>query len=416
MTDNIQDRLDCAIVGGGIHGTYLANRLLEESPLGPANVAIFDPHEQLLESFRRKARRCGMETLRSTFVHHVGTDSFGLESFAERHGRTDELVETVDYPPRPSLDLFLAYADEVIASAGLDSCHRQCRVESICPTEEGGFVMETANETVVADSCVLAIGHGGRYSRPDWAQGLDDAVHVWGGFDPERSVDRTLIIGGGITAGQLVCTLSESETVGLVTRHALEWEVSEAAPPWINWSRIESELHAHPPGSKERLEVATNARNDASMPPYMYAKLDTRIDEGALVIENGEIATAERQDGGIALSIRHGRDLVGDRVVFATGFEPVFDHPFVEQIAEDCSLARGHAGMALLDDETLAWRHEEGELSNLFVTGALALGTVGPYAPNIPGARRAADRIVPALTGSRERDERTLAKTPTESD
>jgi len=397
------ERFGCAIIGGGIHGTYLANRLVEDTQFGPADIVIFDPHEQLLESFRRKARRCGMETLRSTFVHHVGTEAFGLERFAEEYDRTDELVSTIDYPPRPSLALFLDYADEVIATSGLDTCHRRTHVDAIHPTDMDRLTLETVDGTAVADTCVLAMGHGGRHTRPNWAQGLDDVVHVWGEFDPARTVDRTLIVGGGITAGQLACTLSESETAGLVSRHALDWQVSEAAPPWINWSRIESELHTHPPGSKPRLVGARDARNDASMPPYLYAKLDERIDDGALVIESGDIETAERQGDEIALSIRHGRDLVGDRVVLATGFEPVFDHPFVDRIAQECSLARGYAGMPLLDDETLAWRQESGGPSNLFVTGALALGTVGPYAPNIPGARRAADRIVPAIATQLER-------------
>lgn len=426
MTTNTQgsDRIDCAIVGGGIHGTYLANRLLAESSLSHSNIAIFDPNARLLDSFRRKARRCGMETLRSSFVHHIGTEPFGLERFATHHDRTDELVPTVDYPPRPSLDLFLDYAEEVIAANDLDTCHRRTSVEAIHPaiaddphlTKGDRLALETVDGRVVADTCVLAMGHGGQYTRPEWAEGLHDVVHVWGEFDPARSTDRTLIVGGGITAGQLACTLSESETVGLVSRHALDWNLSEAPPPWLNWSRIEAELHTHPPGSNARLDVARNARNDSSMPPYLYEELDSRIDDEDLVIESGNIEAAEHQDDGITLSIRHGRDLVGDRVVLATGFEPVFEHPFVDHVAGACSLARGHAGMPLLDDETLAWQQEGGQLSNLFVTGALALGTVGPYAPNIPGARRAADRIVPAIADSRDREDLAAARTPTESD
>ena len=54
--------------------------------------------------------------------------------------------------------------------------------------------------------------------------------------------------------------------------------------------------------------------------------------------------------------------------------------------------------MPVLGDDTLAWQRDDSGFVPLYVSGTLALGTVGPYAPNIPGARRAGDRIVAAIT------------------
>lgn len=89
------------IVGGGIHGTCLANYLLTEGEYTRDEIRILDPREELLASFAKKARQCGMETLRSTFVHHIDTESFSLESLAEGHHRAHELVSTENHPDRP---------------------------------------------------------------------------------------------------------------------------------------------------------------------------------------------------------------------------------------------------------------------------------------------------------------------------
>ncbi|WP_293033056.1 FAD/NAD(P)-binding protein [Natronococcus sp.] len=397
-TGNPTRKFGCTIVGGGIHGTYLAQRLLEDSPFDRSDILIVDPHDRLLASFREKARACSMEALRSTFVHHVGTEPFGLESFAEANDREDELVSTVDYPPRPSLDLFLDYADYVIDRKDLGSLHRRAAVDTIYELPgETGLRLETTVGPIDTDHCVLAIGHGGRYRWPDWAAGLDGVEHVWEGFDPDASANRTIVVGGGITAAQLACELSETESVALLSRHPLEWEVSEADPPWINWSHIEEHLHEHLPGSSDRFEVISDARNAATVPPYLYQEFENRIDEGELTLAQGAVGSATVEDGSVRLSLDHGLQLLGDRVVLATGFEPVFDHPFVDRIGDELELPRGYRGMPVLDDETLAWQCEDGRSVPLYVSGALALGTVGPYAPNIPGARRAGDRIATAI-------------------
>ncbi len=398
--------LECAIVGGGIHGTILAQRLLEETPLEQSALAIFDPHDRLLESFRRKGRACGMDTLRSTFVHHVGTEAFGLERFAEAASREDEFVETVDYPPRPSLELFLDHATSVIDRTDLESVHLQASVGRITERKTGDLRLETTAGPVDARRCVLAIGHGDRYRWPEWARSLEHTAHVWDGFDPTAAVDRTIVVGSGITAVRLACSLSETQSVTLLTRRPLEWEVAEADPPWITWSHIEEQLHHLPPGSAARLEVVDAARHTATVPPYLYSELESQLESGRLAIEQGEIREATADDTSVELTLEHHARLDGDRIVLATGFEPPFDHPFVEGIVADLELEQGHAEMPVLEDETLAWRRIDGTASPLYVSGALALGTVGPYAPNIPGARRTGDRITRAISSAMAGDER----------
>ncbi|AGB36333.1 FAD/NAD(P)-binding protein [Natronococcus occultus] len=383
---------ECVIVGGGIHGTNLAQRLLEDVALEREDVRIVDPNERLLASFRRKARACEMDAMRSTFVHHVGTEPFGLENFAEARGREEELLPTPGYPRRPSLSLFLDYADRVIERKELRSLHRRATVDTIA--EDGdGLVLETDAGPIRTRSCVLAIGHGGRYRTPDWATGVDRLTHVWDGFDPDRRTEGTIVVGGGVTAAQLATCLADREPVTLLSRRELEDAAIEADPQWINWSHIERELHRHPPGSRRRLEVVREARNDATVPPTLLDRLEDAVDAGELRTRVGDVASARAVDGEVRLLLADGGCCSANRIVLATGFDPVFDHPFVDRVATTLDLERGHRGMPVLDDGTLAWRREDGSRSPVFVTGALAAGTVGPFAGNVAGARRAADRL-----------------------
>ena len=387
----------CAIVGGGVHGVHLAARLLDETSLDRREIVILDPNDRLLASFRRKAYACGMETLRSTYVQHVGTEPFGLESFAEARGREDELRPTVDYPDRPTRPLFLDHADHVIETNGLDTLHRQSAVERVERRVGGGFRLKTSTGGVDTAACALAIGHGDRYELPSWAEGVEHAAHVWDGFDPDATADHTVVVGGGITAVQLACTLSQDASVTMVSRHPLEWEVSEADPPWLNWNHVEREIHRYPRASKARLDAVRDARNSATVPPTRYDTLEERIDVGRLRIVEGDVTDATARGGGVALGLEDGEVIETDRVVCATGFEPVHRHPFVESLAADLDLARGYRGLPVLRDATLAWETVDGEALPLYVSGTLALATVGPYAPNIPGAKRAADRITSAI-------------------
>jgi len=382
------------IVGGGVHGTCVARALREQGHTS-ADIAVVDPNDGLLASFRRKARACAMPALRSSFVQHLGSDPLGLQEFAVERGRETELVGTVDYPARPSLSLFLDHAESVIERWSLDSVHRQATVEGIERDSEC-YRVDTTTGPIWADNTVLAIGQGGRYRYPDWA-GTDGIVHVWDGFDP--SVDgETIVVGGGITAAHLACTLPERGSVTLLSRHPLDWEIAEAAPPWVTWSHIEATLHSKPAGSKARFETVQSARHSPTIPPYLYHDLDTHLGEETLTLEQGTVSRA-RNNSELSLALVRNEQLTADRVVLATGFEPVFDHPFVDRVADTLGLRRGYRGMPVLDDHTLAWEVTGGTPPQLYVTGALASGTVGPLAANLAGARRASERIGDAIEG-----------------
>lgn len=386
----LDSRVEWLIVGGGIHGTYVVRELLEAG-VPRSELAVLDSHGELLAAFRKQARACGMETLRSNYVQHVGPSSFGLELFAEARQREDELVPTRHSQVRPTLDLFLDYADHVIDRFELADLVCERTVTGI--SREDGLVVETTKGQVRAERVVLAIGPGTRYRRPDWA-GAAGVEHVWDDLRPptERiGVDETVwVVGGGITAAQFATTIADRAAVTLCTRHPLQTALREADPRWLNWQYIARELHSLPPGSAARYDRLQEARNDGTIPPY----LKTELDRSAVTVHHDEITDVFETGDELLVTCARESGSPVDRIVLATGFEPVFGHSFVRQLGSSLSLARGYRGMPILDDGTLAWQTQEGTDSNVLVTGKLAAGSVGAFAGNIPGARRAAERLV----------------------
>ena len=397
----VRDTVEWLVVGGGIHGAYITRELLEAG-VPQEDIVVVDSHGELLASFRQKARACGMETLRSNYVQHIGPNPFGLQRFAEARNREEELASTRNSQPRPTVALFLDYADHVIERFELDRVVCERTVTGI--ERDGSLVVDTTAGTIRAERVVLAIGHGGRYRRPPWGRNVPRVEHVWDNTaHPTGTVNEgetVWVIGGGITAGQVATTIADCvERVTICTRHPLRKALREADPRWLNWNYIEDQLHSLPAGSSARLDRLKRARNDGTMPPYLLRELESLSN---ITVRQDSIDTVIRERDGLLVAPRQSRCENVDRVVLATGFEPIFEHPFVRSVVNSLSLACGHRNVPVLDDETLAWRTETGECSPVLVTGALAAGTVGPFAGNIPGARRASERIVGEyVTGNR---------------
>lgn len=393
---------DFVIIGGGVHGTYVASQLLQGTSVEHDSIRIVDPNPVLLESFARKARRCGMEALRSTFVHHIATKPFSLRDYAEEHEREDEIIATENHPERPSLALFVDHARSVVDRHELSSVHRRARVLDV--TDEDDLLrVETEEGSLLTRRCVLAIGSGGQLSWPEWATPGDPSVwHVWqSGFDPNAFVDdQVIVVGGGITAAQVACQLATRTSVTLLSRHPLRESLIEASPRWINWRYMGKHLHTLPAGSRKRHERVCEARNDGTIPPYVMERLAELRDHDELVIKQGEITDVVQDERGQTVRFRDGSTRSGVQVVLATGFESPYSHPLVQQIGAELELETGYRGMPVLDDDTLEWRQENSGRSGVFVTGVLAQGTVGPLARNIIGARRAAERIIEAQPSS----------------
>lgn len=414
------DEPSYAVVGGGLHGVCVAAHL-RAAGVETDRLTIYDPHPELLAVFADRAKRCGTRTLRSSIDHHVGATTT-LASFAADRDRELELVSTTDYPRRPTLGLFLDHAHHVVTRHDLDACHVRAAVTGV--TRDGGgerYGLNTTAGAATADRIVLAVGLDAGLSYPAWARSLPaDApvTHVWAdGPTPANLAarpGRTVVVGGGVTAGQLACRLATgsvpadhragagAEGVTLLCRRPLRVQQAEAPSAWTAYDHLAETLHTLPPGGRERHRLLQQARADGTVPPYVRVRLRKARDEGRLVGRVGEATAATATDDGVRLELADGDSLSAGAVVLATGLEPVASHPLLARFAETLGLACGVENYPIPCDRTLAWRRTNGDRSRVFVTGAAATTALGPLAPNLAGARLAADRLQ-SLVAARRR-------------
>jgi len=386
------------IIGGGVHGTHLAIRLLNAGVVDHKRLRICDPNG-LLANLRRRCQQCGMAELRSPFVHHIGTDPFSLREFAKQRGRRDELIASEIGGDRPTVSLFFDHAEWVCRQHNLSSLVEKTRATAI--TEGDDHVdVETPNGRHITRWCLLAVGHR-RLNRPAWATELPSTApvdHVWDeGFDPTEieSTATVGIVGGGITAAKCATTLAQpGREVRLVARSPFQVELREAGSDWMHFSRVVDRLHELPPASRARAERVADARYSGAMPPHVFRRLRQAIEASRVDLDRTEITAASNAGGTVVVSCEDGTARCLDQIVCATGFGSPYEGPLFEQLRSETALAVGYRNAPLLDDETLRWRREDGTLSRVAVSGAAAQQVLGPFSRNIIGARRAGDCIV----------------------
>lgn len=248
MTDT-----EVTIIGGGVHGTHLAMRLLNAGIVNRERLRICEPNG-LLANLRQQCQQCGMTEFRSPLVHHIATDPFSLQAFARERDRTDELIPTDTGGDRPTVSLFFDHADWVCRQHDLASLVEPTRATAIA--DHGNHVcIETSGGQHTAQWCLLAVGHR-QLNRPAWAEELPLSApvdHVWDPeFDPDEigSTAAVGIVGGGITAAKLAMTLTKpGREVRLFARSPFRIEPREASTDWMHFSRVVDRFHELPPAS-----------------------------------------------------------------------------------------------------------------------------------------------------------------------
>lgn len=390
----MDDSDDYTIVGGGIHGTYVATELLDAG-VNPDDITIIDYQDDLLDAFQEKAENVGMDYMRSPADHNLGGSDNDLALYADIMGREDEITDD----GRPTYDLFMDHAEDIVDRYDLDELYEQAAVDGIEEDGDGALTVRTDAGEYDTDNVVLAVGNGNDTHWPDWTAYLQDedapVTHVFDeeftpdDYDPEK---ETYVIGGGSSAGQVADYLGEDGyDVTLLSRDDIEPEQLEADEAWTDWDYIADELHGDHAGSEARYDAVQDARNDGTMPPYVLEALDANpnvsrgVNEVVNVSYDGDTVDLYLADGTVREDVQ---------IVLATGFEDGYTSDLMDTVADELGLDQGYLDAPVLDDDTLAWQYGDGELSDIYVTGELAELAVGPYARNIKGAELAADRIV----------------------
>jgi len=380
------------IIGGGIHGTYMANLLINRVGIDRGDLRVLDPHDRLLAVWRRNTANCGMRHLRSPATHHIDLPILSLYRFAKH--RPDHAQEHF-IPPynRPSLALFEQHCRQVIETHALETLRIRGRALAI-KKGRSCLTVQTEQGAISARNLLLAIGMGEQLCRPRWAAGLQqeggDISHLFEpGFQRDADVDgsrRTVIVGGGITAVQTALKLAE-ETRGeirMISSHGLKERFYDFDPCWIGPKCLRDYYRLDYP---QRRQVIDRARFPGTLPSEVSAEFQKAVARRRVQFQQDRVRNAAVVAGGIRLDTEAG-SVSADRVILATGF--LSQRPggaLIDQAINELNLRCNPCGYPIVADD-LRW-HER-----LYVTGPLAELQVGPCARNIIGARNAGKHLV----------------------
>ena len=383
------------IIGGGIHGTFMANLLVHQLGVRPDDLRVVDPHDMLLAAWTRNTANCGMSHLRSPAAHNIGLQALSLY----RYARSPAGIPLRDFIPpynRPSLELFRHHCDHVIKTNRLEALRLKGHVQALRNNGSSIHVDTTAG-ILKTRNVLLAIGVGEQPNWPSWARSLHqqgaDVQHLFApDFDRRalKAADRTAVIGGGITAVQVALKLGEEQSGNIIvlSGHELREQYYDFNPCWIGRKCLATYYKLD---FRQRREIIDRERVPGTIPAEVLETFLAALNNGNPRFERGRVIDAKMTADGIRLRTEAGSQTV-DRVILATGFRAKRPgSPLIEQIISEFNLACNPCGYPIVGRD-LRW----GE--HIFVTGPLAELQVGPCARNIIGARNAGRFLSAALS------------------
>ncbi|MEM7583691.1 MAG: NAD(P)-binding domain-containing protein, partial [Acidobacteriota bacterium] len=320
---------------------------------------------------------------------------WSLERFAgRRKSRGRELFASPFY--RPALTLFNEHCDQVVQTFGLDKLHIQDRATRCSVDCNGVFVQLSSGSEIAAQNLVLAIGAGDQPDWPDWAPRSHPRVHhvFEPGFDDwPPSSETVVVIGGGISAGQVALRLvEEGHQPHLVSRHALRQHQFDSDSGWLGPKFMTS--FKREPDFNRRRDLITEARHKGSVPPDVRRALNRAIDRSQLLWHEAGVEKLDTRSDSLVLALTNHEELAVDRVLLATGFASLRPGgSLVDELVSSASLPCARCGYPIVDS-ALRWH------PRIHVSGPLAELELGPVSRNIAGARRAGDRLVDAAKES----------------
>ena len=368
---------DWLIVGGGLHGSFVAQSIAAAAPR--ARLAVIDDRPALA-AWRRRADACGMTYLRSSNAHHLGRRADSLRVFAGEHGFDG--ANELGYYRRPSRALFEAHAAQALAKPPRIAA----RAERIERLSRGWRVHTTDGARHDTARLVLALGPNAPY-RPAWAIRCE---HVYDrDFDINTSTDmRIAVVGGGITGAQLALRLR-----GL--GHAVCWVTREAprradfdSDPCYAGPRCLTPFANTP--VEQRTALLAEARQPGTLPPDVFARMTAALAAGDIAWRPGTIASLDAN----GLMFDDGRRIDADRVILATGFEPwPAENSLLDRCIRNFDLRCDRDGHVFMNDDLEA-------APGLHLLGRPASLQLGPMAGNIKGARLAGARLSRVAQGN----------------
>ena len=383
--------LEWLVIGGGIHGCYLANCLIRKRFTSRSDLRILDPHGQPLAQWKRVTSNTGMEYLRSPKVHHLDMEPLALKHFARCSACDDD--QFIAPNERPSLKLFNRHADTVLEKSGLHDLFIKNYAADI---EKSGdrYLVHTPDGAIKARRILLSIGMGDSPEWPVWADHLEreggSIEHVLSHNYSKESIPHEgeiLIVGGGMSAIQTALSLTgASRRVTVLSPHSLRINNYDSDPGWMGPKYLNRYRTISCPN--RRRAIIGDARNSGSITHDLYRRFSLEVKSGRcrFVVDRINSAAVLTSDL-MVMETATGENIAANSIVLATGYQnrrPGGE--MIDRLIDRCELKCAACGYPVTASD-LQWA------DGLFVTGALAEIEIGPAARNLVGARMSENRI-----------------------
>ena len=391
--------LDWLIIGGGVHGTYLANALTDYyKAWKKCTLRVLDSECSLMARWESMTTNVGMTFLRSPRVHHIDIHSNSLHEFAMNNCKDLRRCYAAPYS-RPSLTLFRRHSQWVISRNKLAKLIMNGRATHIKELSTG-LDISTTFGSIKARRVLLCLGLSDQLHMPGWTKTLRrlkrNVVHI---FDRNMSLDKldlsktVVVVGGGLTSAQvaLACQNRGCSRVTMITRHPLRVSQFDADPGWIGPKNL-TEFRKIGDYSIRR-KIIDSARNRGSMPKDIAAKLTKHIKKGTINAVFGEIERCIEGENDTLRLWLTGRSepIDAHTIILSTAFgKQRPGRHLIHQTVDELNLPCAPCGYPITD-AALRWH------PRIFVSGPLAELEIGPVARNIIGARLVAKRLLADL-------------------
>jgi pyruvate/2-oxoglutarate dehydrogenase complex dihydrolipoamide dehydrogenase (E3) component len=382
--------LSWLIIGGGLHGSHMAIRLLGDLGVPPSSLKILDPEPQLMRQWKRRTHRTGMTHLRSPSVHHIDIQPMSLKKYRWKDSES-QMPSSIPPYDRPSLNLFNSHCDHLVHRYRLEELHVQAFAKKFKVEKDFVRVQLSTGEEIISKKIILAMGMRSPSSLPQWAPKESSRFHHIFQRKPlgiaHEKTERTIVVGGGISAIQTaLSSLLRSKQVKLIIRHQLRVHQFDSDSGWLGAKNMRA--YSEENCLKKRRRLIKEARHRGSIPPDLKRALKIAEKNGLIDILEDEVVNVQSNNNNVEVYLMSGKKITADNVILATGLET--KRPggaLVDQLISDEGLPCAPCGYPVTD-WGLRWH------PNIHVMGPLAELELGPVARNIAGARRAADRII----------------------
>lgn len=371
------------IVGAGPTGCHIALSLLGRKKVKLEDIVLLDPAPPL-SIWERRTQKCGMAYLRSSCVHHIGLDSSDLCRFQKSRFRC--AVPWRGKSSSPRLELFNSHCRHLVSGSGLWNRWVEARLEGLEP-RGAGFYLKTSSGPLEGDRVVLALGPRWSPSIPEWLTPVRNRVeHLLeptptGGFLHSSAGLSIGFLGGGMTSVQAALEWARKGRAALFTRGPLEISEFDVTSGWMG--PVPQSFYSL--SYRERRCFVDAKRHPGTVNSAVYTELKHALRKGILEHHILISPTAHLMNDGVEVEDGE-RRFHCHKLCLGTGFTKSL-HPLHAHIVESFGAPLSPCGTPLLD-RSLQW------LPGLYVAGCHADLELGPAAPNILGARLAAERIL----------------------